>query len=64
MRLLVVAVALLSHLLVAVGSVRIIQSNDDGWAEQYVRSANQALKDQGHEVILSAPADNKSGTSE
>lgn len=44
--------------------VRIIQGNDDGWAELYVRSANLALKAKGHEVILSAPADNKSGSSE
>jgi hypothetical protein len=43
--------------------VRIIQSNDDGWAELYVRSLNDALNAAGHQVVLSAPAENKSGTS-
>ena len=48
----------------AVRGVRIIQSNDDGWAESYIRTLNDALIEAGHEVVLSAPADNKSGTSE
>jgi 5'/3'-nucleotidase SurE len=43
--------------------IRIIQSNDDGWAEQYVRSFHNALIASGHDVVLSAPAENKSGTS-
>ncbi|OTB05367.1 hypothetical protein M426DRAFT_319907 [Hypoxylon sp. CI-4A] len=41
---------------------RILQSNDDGWAELYIRSLNQALNDAGHDVVLSAPADNGSGS--
>ncbi|KAI1097446.1 sure-like protein [Jackrogersella minutella] len=41
---------------------RILQSNDDGWAELYVRSLNDALNEAGHDVVLSAPADNKSGS--
>ncbi|KAF6805946.1 5 3 -nucleotidase family protein [Colletotrichum sojae] len=53
--------ALLAQAL-AVQSVRIVQSNDDGWAEQYTRSANAALKAAGHDVLLSAPAENKSGS--
>jgi broad specificity polyphosphatase/5'/3'-nucleotidase SurE len=52
-------------LLPALGAhgIRIIQSNDDGWAEQYVRSFHNALIASGHDVVLSAPAENKSGSS-
>lgn len=53
--------ALLAQAL-AVQSIRIVQSNDDGWAELYARSFNQALKSSGHNVLLSAPAENKSGS--
>lgn len=42
---------------------RIIQSNDDGWAESYIRVLNNALIEAGHDVVLSAPAENMSGTS-
>ncbi|TDZ33184.1 Acid phosphatase [Colletotrichum spinosum] len=54
-------IALLAQAL-AVQSIRIIQSNDDGWAELYARSFNDALKASGHDVLLSAPAENKSGS--
>ena len=47
----------------AVHGIRIIQSNDDGWAEQYARSFHNALIASGHDAVLSAPAENKSGTS-
>lgn len=47
-----------------VQGIRIIQSNDDGWAEQYVRTFHDALIASGHDAVLSAPAENKSGTSE
>ncbi|KAK3339676.1 survival protein sure-like phosphatase/nucleotidase [Lasiosphaeria hispida] len=47
----------------ALGGIRIIQSNDDGWAELYVRSFHDALVASGHDVVLSAPAENKSGSS-
>ncbi|CAJ2510960.1 Uu.00g065850.m01.CDS01 [Anthostomella pinea] len=43
---------------------RILQSNDDGGAELYIRSFNDALNKAGHDVVLSAPAENKSGTGE
>lgn len=43
-------------------AVRIVQSNDDGWAELYLRSLNTALNEAGHDVVLSGPADNQSGT--
>lgn len=42
---------------------RIIHSNDDGWAELYLRSFYDALINAGHDTVVSAPADNKSGTS-
>ena len=45
-------------------AVRIIQSNDDGWAELYLRSFHDALIDAGHDAVVSAPADDKSGTGE
>ncbi|KAL2158103.1 hypothetical protein VTH06DRAFT_4671 [Thermothelomyces fergusii] len=51
-------------LLPALGAqgIRIIQSNDDGWAEQYIRSFHNDLIAAGHDVVLSAPAGNKSGS--
>ncbi|ORY71362.1 survival protein sure-like phosphatase/nucleotidase [Pseudomassariella vexata] len=51
--------------LAAVGAqgIRILQSNDDGWAELYIRSFNDALNAAGHDVVLSGPAENKSGSS-
>ncbi|PLN74735.1 sure-like protein [Aspergillus taichungensis] len=43
-------------------SLNIVSSNDDGWAEANVRALHDALTDAGHKVILSAPAENQSGT--
>ncbi|KAF7547145.1 hypothetical protein G7Z17_g7928 [Cylindrodendrum hubeiense] len=57
-----VAVALAALPVLAVQAVRIIQGNDDGWAELYVRSFHNALKASGHDVVLSGPAENKSGS--
>ncbi|KAK2057345.1 5'/3'-nucleotidase sure [Colletotrichum caudatum] len=54
--------ALLAQAL-AVQGIRIIQSNDDGWAELYARSFNDVLKASNHSVLLSAPADNESARS-
>ncbi|KAK2038724.1 5'/3'-nucleotidase sure [Colletotrichum somersetense] len=56
------ALALLAQAL-AVQGIRIVQSNDDGWAELYTRSFNDALKASNHSVLLSAPAENESGRS-
>jgi hypothetical protein len=42
--------------------VKILQANDDGWAELYVRSFNLALNAAGHDVVLSCPAENRSGS--
>ncbi|KAF5122036.1 Acid phosphatase [Metarhizium anisopliae] len=41
--------------------IRIIQTNDDGWAEGNLRVLNDALNAMGHQVVLSAPAENQSG---
>jgi hypothetical protein len=40
----------------------IVLSNDDGWAEINIRQFYYALTKAGNSVIISAPADNKSGT--
>ncbi|KAI9149504.1 Acid phosphatase [Paramyrothecium foliicola] len=57
------SVSALALQVLAVQAIRIVQSNDDGWAELYLRSFNDALRASGHNVVVSAPADNKSGTS-
>lgn len=46
----------------AVQAVRIVQSNDDGWAELNIRALNDALIASGHQVLLSGPAEDKSGS--
>lgn len=53
-------------MMLAVGGaqgVKIMQSNDDGWAEMYLRSFHSALVDAGHDALVSAPADNESARS-
>ncbi|KAF2130222.1 sure-like protein [Dothidotthia symphoricarpi CBS 119687] len=44
-----------------VQGIRIIQSNDDGWAEMNLRTFFDVLSTAGHQVLLSGPAENKSG---
>ncbi|PAV14943.1 acid phosphatase [Pyrrhoderma noxium] len=44
------------------GSAKIVISNDDGWATANIRAQNSALREAGHNVIISAPAENKSGS--
>lgn len=56
-------VATLPLLLAASQAARILQSNDDGWAEKNIRVFNDALVAADNDVVLSAPADNQSGTS-
>lgn len=41
--------------------LRIIQSNDDGWAEMNIRVFHDALLDAGHDAVISSPAENMSG---
>lgn len=48
----------------AANTARIVQSNDDGWAEKNIRVLNEALVAAGNDVVLSAPADNESGRGE
>ena len=56
-------VAPLALLLAATQAARIVQSNDDGWAEKNIRVFNDALVAAGNDVVLSAPAENQSGRS-
>lgn len=43
-------------------AVRIVQSNDDGWAEINARTLFNSLTAAGNQVVLSGPAENQSGT--
>ena len=55
---------LIALLPLTVRSTNIILSNDDGWAEKNIRVFYTALTDAGDSVVLSAPAENESGTGE
>ncbi|KIW04279.1 5'/3'-nucleotidase SurE, variant [Verruconis gallopava] len=46
----------------AAQAVNIVLSNDDGWAEKNIRVFFDALTAAGQNVVISAPAENKSGT--
>ncbi|KAF2211342.1 hypothetical protein CERZMDRAFT_43394 [Cercospora zeae-maydis SCOH1-5] len=54
---------LLPLLISYTNAINILQSNDDGWAERNIRSAFTALTAAGFASIISAPAENQSGTS-
>lgn len=58
------AAALCASSLLALSSraAKILLSNDDGWAEKNVRVLYDALAAAGHNVVLSAPAKDRSGT--
>jgi 5'/3'-nucleotidase SurE len=43
-------------------AINIVSSNDDGWAEVNIRSLYSALTAADHSVIISAPAEDESGT--
>ncbi|KAI9643783.1 hypothetical protein NHQ30_007133 [Ciborinia camelliae] len=43
-------------------AVNIISSNDDGWAEMNIRTLYNSLSQAGHDVLISAPANDKSGS--
>ena len=45
-----------------VRGTNVVLSNDDGWAEINVRELYYALTNAGDSVVLSAPAENESGT--
>ncbi|KAJ3519908.1 hypothetical protein NM688_g9233 [Phlebia brevispora] len=40
----------------------ILLTNDDGWATAQIRAQNDALLGAGFHVVISAPAENESGT--
>ncbi|KAI7780225.1 hypothetical protein LA080_016310 [Diaporthe eres] len=46
----------------AAQAVNVVLSNDDGWAEKNIRVLYDTLTSAGESVIISAPADNRSGT--
>ncbi|KAB8270435.1 survival protein sure-like phosphatase/nucleotidase [Aspergillus minisclerotigenes] len=52
----------LAVLPLAAQAVNIISANDDGWAEKNIRTLYDTLTADGHSVVISAPAENKSGT--
>ncbi|KAL8668747.1 MAG: hypothetical protein Q9168_006633, partial [Polycauliona sp. 1 TL-2023] len=56
------SVLLLPLLPLLVQSTNIVLSNDDGWAEINIRVLYDFLTRAGNSVVLSAPADNRSGT--
>ncbi|KAJ5537532.1 acid phosphatase precursor [Penicillium frequentans] len=43
-------------------AINIISSNDDGWAEVNIRALYEALTSAGHVTVVSAPAEDESGT--
>ncbi|KAJ9328080.1 hypothetical protein DTO027B5_925 [Paecilomyces variotii] len=53
---------LLSLLALRAQAANIVSTNDDGWAEINIRTLYNALTEAGHSVVLSAPAENESGT--
>ncbi|KZP28560.1 sure-like protein [Athelia psychrophila] len=55
------AASLLTFVTIATAT-KILLTNDDGWAVAQIRAQNTALKKAGYEVLLSAPAENESGT--
>lgn len=46
----------------SVNALNVVLSNDDGWAEINIRLFYDSLTAAGDSVIISAPADNESGT--
>lgn len=47
---------------VAAQAINVVISNDDGWAEINIRELYNSLTKAGFKSIISAPAENKSGT--
>lgn len=54
--------AVLSVLPLITQAANIVLSNDDGWAEINIRTLFDILIKAGENVVLSAPAENKSGS--
>ena len=55
---------LIALLPLTVQGTNVVLSNDDGWAEKNIRVFYTALTNAGDSVVLSAPAENESGTGE
>ncbi|TGO66103.1 hypothetical protein BOTNAR_0068g00170 [Botryotinia narcissicola] len=55
------ATASLALLPAVAQAVNIVSANDDGWAEINIRTLYNSLTSAGHDVLVSAPAENKSG---
>ncbi|GLB08277.1 hypothetical protein AtubIFM57258_004165 [Aspergillus tubingensis] len=54
--------AALTLLPLATHAINILSSNDDGWAELNIRTLYDALTAADHSVVISAPAENQSGS--
>ena len=52
----------LAFLPLASRATNVVLSNDDGWAEINIRAFYNSLTAVGDSVVLSAPAENESGT--
>ncbi|PYH49792.1 5'/3'-nucleotidase SurE [Aspergillus saccharolyticus JOP 1030-1] len=52
----------LALLTLSAHAINIVSSNDDGWAEINIRELYDSLTAAGHSVVISAPAENESGT--
>lgn len=53
---------LLLLLPIAAHAINVVISNDDGWAEINIRKFYYSLTNAGFDSIISAPAENESGT--
>ena len=62
MRSLVLTAILIASLRLVAHCSTIVLSNDDGWAEINIRRFYATLAAAGHDVVVSAPALDKSGT--
>ncbi|KAL5514052.1 hypothetical protein ACEPAG_2813 [Sanghuangporus baumii] len=51
-----------THVRAQPAGTKVVLSNDDGWATANIRALYAALTDEGYNVVLSAPAENNSGT--
>ncbi|KAH8109116.1 acid phosphatase [Phellopilus nigrolimitatus] len=56
------AAALLFFVSLAHAQTKVVISNDDGWAAANIRAQYDALISEGYNIVLSAPAENGSGT--
>ncbi|KAJ6447171.1 PQ loop repeat protein [Purpureocillium lavendulum] len=51
---------IIAHNVLSAHGIRILQTNDDGWVELYTRVLNDKLREKDHDVVLSAPAGDRS----